>query len=376
MRPFPDYLPYRQPRPPQVRRWLSAGALFPVISSGAMMLLPVVHRGGALMIGGLVCGIALTATGWLIHQLCYRTSLHHAQYYEQLVERERQRWWARHRQSFALCDMVLLGPVGCEAAHWQNLLRREHQAPEEKIEASGRALRLIHSFVNDPDVREQQLAGMLMQQWLTQRGKRELPLLSHCYWQGSALAWRAFCEPVAEQFPAFQLPAEPKKWQGEASLSAIAAQINEAEDDGLILVAGCQSLTATPGSTRPAGESAVLWLISREGAARISRGEVYDVGQGESLADVCQRAMQQSETDLPPDPCIAFTQPQVPELDQSGWNVVQYLQDVNWGDTGHMEALIVITLAAMFAAGFQQPCGWIARDPEHTLALGIITPDK
>lgn len=326
------------------------------------------------MVWGILCGVALTGVGWLLRQLYYRIALHHAQFYAQWVEQERQAWWAQHQQTFALSETVLLGPVGCEANHWKALIAREHQAPEEKNEAGGRTLRLVHSFVSDPDAREQQLAGMLIRQWLAQRGDADFPRLSRCYWQGSELAWRAFCQPMAESMPTFTLPAVPEKWQGEASLSAIAAQINDPHEDRLILVAGCQSLQASSDAARPAGESAVLWLVSREGPARITRGETYDAGQGEDLIKVCERAMRQSKVTSPPDPCMVFTQPHAPELAQSGWNIMQYLQDANWGDTGQMEPLIVVTLAALYTAKYNQPCGWIARDPQHTLALGIVTP--
>jgi len=374
MRPQPDYLPYRQAHPPRARRWLTAGAVVAFVSGAGMALLPAVDRGGALMAWVIACGVALTGVGWLLRQLHYRISVHHAQYYAQLVEQEGQDWWARHQQTFGLRETVLLGPVGSEAKHWEQLLKREHPIPEEKTEAGGRTLRLVHSFVSDPDAREQQLAGMLVRQWLAQRGDAALPRLSHCYWLGSELAWRTFCELLAESYPALQLPAVPEKWQGEASLSAITARINDPHEERLILVAGCQSLTAMSASARPAGESAVLWLVSREGSARITRGERYNVGQGESILGVCARAMQQSKVTSPPDPCMVFTQPHVPELVQSGWNIMQFLQDVNWGDTGQMEPLIVITLAALYTSQCDQPCGWIARDPQHSLALGIVTP--
>lgn len=375
MRHQPEYLPYRQARPPQAKRWLSVGALLASFSGGGMALLSVIHRGGSRpVVWGIVCAIALTGFCWLIRQLHYRISLHHAQYYERLVAQERREWWANHQQTFGLRETVLLGPVGSEAAHWQDMLRREHQVPEQKAEANGRALRLIHSFVSDSDAREQQLARMLAQQWLAQRGNLPFPVLRHCYWLGSEQAWRVFCETVANAFPVHTLPAQPEKWQGEASLSAIAAQIHANDDDNLILVAGCQSLAVTAGSARPAGESAALWLASPDGAVRISRGEVCDAGLAENITDVCQRAMRQSEAEQPPDPCILFTQPQTPELAQCGWNIIQQVQDANWGETGQMEMLVVITLAALFVSHFQQPCGWIARDPLHTLALGIVMP--
>lgn len=117
----------------------------------------------------------------------------------------------------------------------------------------------------------------------------------------------------------------------------------------------------------------MLWLLAREGEARLTRGEVYEGAALENIQQVCQRAMQQSGAERSPDPCIAFTQPQIPELAQSGWNSNQLLQDENWGETGQMEQLITIALAAIFARHFHQSCGWIARDPRHPLSLGIVT---
>ncbi|MBL7634238.1 hypothetical protein [Atlantibacter hermannii] len=376
MRPLPDYLPYGQAHPPRAKRWLSVGALLSIASGSGVALSSAAKPSFSLMSMGIICSLALTGISWMIRLLYYRMSLHNARYYEQLVEQDRQEWWANHRQTFALSEMVLLGPVGSETAHWQRLLRREHQAPKEKTEPGGQALRLIHSFTSDPEARERQLATMLARQWLSQRRDSAPPVLSHCYWLGSESAWHAFCQQIGEDFPALPLPETAEKWQGEASLSAITKQLSEADDECLILIAGCQSLIATPDLTRPAGESAVLWLASRNGPAQLCRGEVYDAGLAENILDVCKRAMEQSHTEQPPDPCILFTQPETPELTQSGWNVMQYLQDANWGEPGKMEALIVITLAAMYVAQYQQPCAWIARDPLHTLALGIIKPDK
>ena len=82
--------------------------------------------------------------------------------------------------------------------------------------------------------------------------------------------------------------------------------------------------------------------------------------------------MQQSGAERPPDPCIAFTQPQIPELAQSGWNSNQLLQDENWGETGQMEPLITIALAAILPAVFNSLA---AGSPaiRVTLSLGIVT---
>lgn len=71
---------------------------------------------------------------------------------------------------------------------------------------------------------------------------------------------------------------------------------------------------------------------------------------------------------------MLFTHPALPALAQSGWNVTHHLQDLNWGDPGEMELLIVLTLAAISANYSKEPCGWIAKDTLHTLAFGIVKP--
>ncbi|MBN0904298.1 hypothetical protein JTL94_41850, partial [Pseudomonas aeruginosa] len=62
-------------------------------------------------------------------------------------------------------------------------------------------------------------------------------------------------------------------------------------------------------------------------------------------------------------------------LAHSGWDINLYRQDACWGDIGEMEGLTVLSLAAIYAAHYQQPCGWLARDPLNTLAIGIVKPD-
>lgn len=307
MRQLTDYLPYKTATPPHNGRWLSVGAGMTLISGGGAALMPAEARGGALITVAIVSAMLLVLIIWMLRLLYYRLSVHYTQYYQRLIDFDHQTWWARHQYSVGLVETVLLGPVGCEPERWQTLLKREHQPPKEKLESGARALRLIHSDIVDIDLREQQLARMLVQQWLAQRGEHQLPGLSGCYWQGSEPAWREFCAELRKRCPTAQLPHMAEPWQGEASLSEITARINESGDECFILVAGCQSVAATADSARPAGESAVLWLLAREGEARLTRGEVYEGAALENIQQVCQRAMQQSGAERPPDPCIAFT---------------------------------------------------------------------
>lgn len=92
--------------------------------------------------------------------------------------------------------------------------------------------------------------------------------------------------------------------------------------------------------------------------------------------DCCSRSCAGAErTERPPEACALFFQPGLEALAHSGWDINLYRQDACWGDIGEMEGLTVLSLAAIYAAHYQQPCGWLARDPLNTLAIGIVKPD-
>lgn len=374
MRPLPEYPPYRGARPPDGKRWLSAGALMVLLFGGGGALLHSAGSGAGLVIKGMAGAVVLMGMLWLIRQLYYRTSVHNARYYEQLVEQQRQAWWEQHQYRFALSEMVLLGPAGTDMQHWLRLLKREHRVPEIKNESSGKALRIGRTLVDTVAEREALLAKLLVLQWQTQSADSSLPRLWRCYWQGSLDAWRAFCTQMQVSFPDVALPDKPETWQGEETLSELAATAQTLPESEAILVAGCHSIASSFNSAQPAGESAALCLVAQKGLVSVTRGEVYDIAGKEVLTAICERAEQQSDLEKSPDACMLFSQPTLPTLAQSGWNVTHHVQDLNWGNPGDMEMIIVLILAALYAKTYQEPCGWIAKDPLHTLALGIIKP--
>lgn len=375
MRPFPDYPEYKKARPPVAARWLSATALLVLLSGGAGGLLPSEQDKSALIATGMLVALLLAGTGWLARLLYYRVSMHNATFYSQLVAYEQQRWWAEHRQPLWLTEGVLLGPAGTKSIDWLRVLNREQRAPEPKKEGGGSALRLPQISTMDASAREKRLAELLVIEWQKQRTEKKLSSPLRCYWQGADITWLAFRAQMASAFPKIALPAKPEPWQGEASLAEIASDLAEARPDDTMLIAGCQVVAALPGKTRPAGESAVLWLAGRHGPVQLTRGETFSPEQGDTLLTVFARVLEQSELKNPPEACTLFSHSDIEALANSGWDVSQHLQDANWGDIGDMDALIVLSLAAIYAAHHHQPCGWIARDPMNTLATGIVKPD-
>ncbi|MDR7344978.1 hypothetical protein J2X14_003420 [Pantoea alhagi] len=375
MRSVPDYPEYKTARPPGVARWLSATAMLVLLSGGAVGLMPIAQGKSTLVAAGILVALLLAGTGWLARLLYYRVSVHNAAFYYQLVAYEQQQWWAQHRQPFWLKEGLLLGPAGTCSVDWLRVLNREQRPPEEKKEGANSVLRLPQISATDPIAREKWLAELLVIEWQKQRSEKKLTSPLRCYWQGADITWQAFRAQMAIAFPEVALPVRPESWQGEVSLAEIASDLAKAKPDDTMLIAGCQVIAGRPGTTHPAGESAALWLAGRNGPVQLTRGETFSSEKGDALLTVFARALEQSELKDPPDACTLFSRPDIKALAGSGWDISQHLQDANWGDIGDMDALIVLSLAAIYAAHHQQPCGWIAHDPMNTLATGIVKPD-
>ncbi len=127
------------------------------------------------------------------------------------------------------------------------------------------------------------------------------------------------------------------------------------------------------GAVQPAGESAVLWLAGRDGPVHLTGGNILR-RKREALTAVAARVLEQNELSGPGSLCAVF-QPGLEALAHSGWDINLYRRGCLLGDIGEMEGLTVLSLAAIYAAHYQQPCGWLARDPLNTLAIGIVKPD-
>lgn len=369
MRSMPVYPQYDISQAPSAKRWLAAGAILVLLSAGLTLLL---HKNALIVITGMTFSLLLVVMFWLIRLLYYRFSHHNAHFFNAQVDQRQQQWWLRHCRTLAFRDIVLIGPSGSETDDWLRVLNNAHVLPVVRKERGGDALRVSMSMSESVNGREQQLAAMLVLQWQKTRKYDVAPDI--CYWLGGDEGWRAFVVQMAITFPALRLPDAPRPWMGEASLSTIIAEINTSPDDITIMVAGCQSLPAEKNSNQPAGESAVLWVLGPEGVVTMSRGEVYSPPDDKTPEPVFERVLLQSECEQPPEHCLLFSQPDIEGLERSGWNISKHVQDMNWGSVGSMEALIVISLAVIYAETQRTPCGWIAKDPQHSLSLGIVKP--
>ncbi|NHB94599.1 hypothetical protein [Photorhabdus cinerea] len=375
MKVCPTFPPYRQASPPRVKRWLAAGAGGVLLVSNLVALIrPEIGDASALyaMIPGLA---ALWLLCLLFRWLFYRFARHNAWIYQQQVEWVQQRWWRKHRQQIALVDWVLVGPPGITPDVWLSVINQSqsHRRPEPIKEAQGQVVRLRRSGVVDIEQREIQLAKMAVNQWQNQH---QAPLCCtpiRCYWLGSATVWQEFVAQMAVQFPDVVLPEQPQYWRGIDTLDEMTDRLNATTgSQATILCAGCQCVASEAGSALPAGEAAFIWLLKKTGNVALTRGEYFQAQDDEPVMDVAARALVQADIPQPPEPCFLFSQPDGLALEKTGWNITQHVQDLNWGNINEMEAVVVQTLAAISAENTGQPCGWLARDPQHTLAFGIV----
>ncbi len=374
MRAIPTFPRYRVAKPPVAKRWLGAGATLVLLSGIIAVMVRKSDANTSIILTCMVGMVLLGGVAWIVRTIFFRLSVHHSYTWEREAENERRHWWEIHQRQFALKDIVLIGPAGAELSDWLRVIKREHQAPSLRQEAQGKSLRIARSFSSDPIEREKQLAQMLVLQWKRQQGQVLLVAPEKYFWQGSPEAWQAFVAQLSESFPGIKPPEVPEIWQGEKTLSLLANVFADNEQQANYLIAGCQSLSPTSDSIRPAGECAVLWLAGSRGDATLSRGEFFDPSDNESLQHVALRAEKQSELNASPERCILFSHPEQPQLAACGWNVTHNIQDDYWGAPGKLDALVVISLAAIAAKSETKPCGWIASDPLHTLALGIVKP--
>jgi hypothetical protein len=371
----PRFAAYREANPPAYARWLAAGTtLLAVLGAAGVLLRPFLEPRPAALLA--VAALLLWLMALMLRTLVYRLNRHNAHRYGQEVAKVEQAWWMRHRQHASLTDCLLLGVAGSTAAHWQQVLARQQRPPEPVKSGEGRALRLLSVFGSDSAARELQLARLLAMQWREQLPTTLAAAPLACYWLGSAPAWDALVADLAEHCPGLRLPAQPHAWQGQPTLEAIIERLQDAPDDARILCAACQSMPDEKGEGAPSGEGALLWLLGRPGqGARLGRGEWYAAAT-DSLADVAAQACKQSGLDEPPEACVSFSQPDVPELSGMDWRLASQLQDAYWGRLGELEAMVVQSLAALQAEHQRKPCGWLAKSPSNTLILGVVSPSN
>lgn len=368
MKAFPQFLPYPLNPRPAYLRWLTAGAvLLCLVSVTGTQASSFVEPRLALSAGLLVM------MAWLL-ALLVRTLYHHAnranaERYAWGSAQVQQRWWQVHRQHVSMVEAVMVTAAGNSAQplpEWFESTR----LPGADAHPVGSLLRSTLVNKSTRVEREAKLAYWLAWQWQKEYPASAAVQPLPCYWLGSPQAWQAFSAEVAQSMPQVRLPEQPLPWLGIESLDAIIDSLQGAAPQARVLCAGCLSLD----DVAHGGEAAVLWLLGSQGGPRILRGE-WVGADSNSLVAAAQRALEQGELDKPADACMSFSQPASADVGTIGWNLAGHLQDARFGVLGELAPMVTLTLACGYAQKLKKPCAWLASDPQHTLALGVVKPD-
>ena len=366
----PEFALYPEVQPPAYSRWIASGMVLCTSAGGTTVLLRAFIE-ARLAVAGVTLVLLIWLLALLVRVVFYRVNQHNARCYAMSVEQVQRTSWARHRQTVALVEAVLLGPTCSAPEHRGSFFDPDHQPALVQEMPEGAVIRLRQILGRETVERERQLAIFLALQWREQRGDGPLADPLRCYWQGSANAWRAFVTEVKKIYPQVQLPELPEPWQGIGSLDEIIDLLQGMSADTCILCAGVQSTPPESDRRFPGGEAAVLWLLGSQSGVRFLRGEWFSADVDE-LPKVVERAQQQSSFEVSAPICVSLLQPDIPAI---RWNTRQNVQNTHFGALENLEAMVLQTLAAWYAEQHGVPCAWLASDPHHTLALGIVEPD-
>ncbi|GLK89277.1 hypothetical protein [Pseudomonas turukhanskensis] len=368
MKAFPQFLPYPLNPRPAYLRWLTTGAvMLCLVAVTGMQVSSFVEPRLALSAGVLVM------MGWLL-ALILRMLYHHAnranaKRYAWGNAQVHQCWWQAHRQHVSMIESVMIGAACSPAESVPELFASTH-LPGFDARPDKSLLRSTLVYQRTRVAREAELARWLAWQWQEEYPASAAVQPLQCYWLGSPEAWQAFTARVAELMPLARLPQQPQPWQGIETLDGIIDSLQGAAAPARVLCAGCLSLD----DVAQAGEAAVLWLLGPQGGPHVLRGEWVGT-DADALPAAAQRALKQAGLDKPAQACMSFSQPASLEVGKIGWDIAEHLQDAQFGALGELAPMVTLTLACEYARSQLQPCAWLASDPQHTLALGVVLPD-
>lgn len=370
MKSAPEFGAYPLAPPPAYSRWLASGfALLALAGVSSRVLRSFLQQDLVSPVVLMVAGV--WGSAFLLRVLRYRLNRHNASVYAQTAQHIERAWWTQHRQQVALLESVLLGPQCSEPAHRSRFFGSHHPMPVARQLGGGEVLRLPQVFGPDAAGRESQLARLLAVQWQKQTPDPASLTIQDCYWHGSAETWQAFSEQMSTSCPHVNLPPLPVVWNGIGTLDSVIDKIQNAPADTRILCAGCEAAVPVPGAALPAGEAAVLWVLAAEGHIRFFRGEWAGAGT-DALDAAARRALQQAEIEGAVPACLATSASAIFDMGNMGWSSERYPIERRFGALPALGGMVVQTLAAWRAEMHGEPCAWLANDPHHTLALGIV----
>ncbi|MNE30684.1 hypothetical protein D3C80_1242160 [compost metagenome] len=199
------------------------------------------------------------------------------------------------------------------------------------------------------------------------------PQLRAIAWVGDANSQAAFLQVLSQAdvlLPEIRLPV-----QGLADLDDLIEAFHRdcCEEADWLLCAGVVSVEHAE-EAELAGEAGFFWLVSRKGKQLLHRGEYLLTEAEESATVLCAQLQRYAGLEAAPATCLALDETSAKAFVEGGWSVGEHQLARYWGALGQLAPFVGMSLALLHAQEAGQSCGWLCRDGDKRLTIGVAVP--
>ncbi|WP_319017564.1 hypothetical protein [Pseudomonas sp. EggHat1] len=371
----PQYPDYVEPGKPHWRRWWLALLLLWGGQSALLMALWPEHRPRVeLWLWSAVLPL-LWALALALRYLVWQIGLGNREAYRGVIDTALQRWWRARSRGLPVEQVLLFGPEGEQQSYYTRLMTGTAPLPSPQVPSPGAptVLRCPLS-TNLTSQRAPLIAQHLAHMLLAQSGMRaRWSHLRGLAWHGTAESYQAFASVLRaagvslpeQALPLVDLPTLDWLIDGFPRLCP--------EEEHWLLCAGVASVEQAA-AERLAGEAGFAWLVSHAPVSQLKRGEYLQADQGERAAELCAQMQRYANLDAAPAACLAMDAESLGAFAEGGWPANEHLLAAYWGVLDNLAPFIGMSVALLHSAGTGQACGWLSRDGENRLAMGVAVP--
>lgn len=293
--------------------------------------------------------------------------------YHRRVNRVVLHWWKRRSLGLPVRQVLLLGPVGDEQCHFEQLMAHSPLPQPTVPEGAMAPCLLCPVTLASGDERAPALARHLA--CLLVRAPEMKGSWSHLRgiaWAGDSESLVAFVEALTAAGvvpPKANLPLQDLDALDDV-IDGFHQGCSEV-DDWLL----CAGVVPTRPATAPAftGEAGFAWQVGWQPRAVLHRGEYLSEAAGDSPVQWCQQVQRYAGLEEFPANCLALDATSHAAGVAGGWPSSACQLGEHWGDAGHLAPFIGMSLALLQAQAAGQPCGWLSQATDHRLAMGVAT---
>lgn len=320
---------------------------------------------------------ALLPLGWALalglRLLVRELGLFNQAVYHSRINQVVRHWWQRRSLGLPIRQVLLLGPVGDEQHHFEQLMTRA-PLPKPLVPEGAAAPCLLCPFIlASGGQRAPALARHLA------RALVRTPELRRCWSSLRGIAWAGDSESLAGFVEALAdvglvLPTAHLEMHDLDELDGVIDAFHQgcSEVDDWLLCAGVASGASVAGPAM-AGEGGFAWQVGWEATAVLHRGEHLSEAVGDLPAQLGHRVQRYAGLAEPPTHCLAVDANSHAASAVAGWPSSACQLGEHWGDLGHLAPFIGMSLALLQAQETGQPCGWLSQATDQRIAMGVAT---